>query len=78
MLTEKNVVIAATTASLLAIGACLIVLPSLYNEINDVHNMKRVQDSENNLHPSSITPKGALKNNLALINHLANKTKAIL
>ncbi|KAK6010983.1 nematode cuticle collagen domain protein [Ostertagia ostertagi] len=39
MLTDKNIVAVSSLASILAIGACLVVIPSLYNEINDVHNM---------------------------------------
>lgn len=33
---------AASACSLLAIGACLAVLPSLYYEINEVHDQVRV------------------------------------
>ncbi|PIO76656.1 nematode cuticle collagen domain protein [Teladorsagia circumcincta] len=39
MFTDKNIVAVSSLASILAIGACLVVIPSLYNEINDVHNM---------------------------------------
>ncbi|KIH57253.1 nematode cuticle collagen domain protein [Ancylostoma duodenale] len=38
MLEDKVIVGAASVCSLLAIGACLAVLPSLYYEINEVHD----------------------------------------
>ncbi|EYB90257.1 hypothetical protein Y032_0222g2631 [Ancylostoma ceylanicum] len=39
MFVEKQVVAVSSFFSILAIAACLIVLPSLYKEINEVHNM---------------------------------------
>ncbi|VDM72310.1 unnamed protein product [Strongylus vulgaris] len=38
MIEDKVIVAAASACSLLAIGACLAVLPSLYYEINQVHD----------------------------------------
>ncbi|RCN34762.1 nematode cuticle collagen domain protein [Ancylostoma caninum] len=35
---ERLIVTVASVCSLLALGACVIVIPSLYNEIIDVHN----------------------------------------
>ncbi|VDL87621.1 unnamed protein product [Nippostrongylus brasiliensis] len=44
MFEEKMIVGAASACSLLAIVACLAVLPSLYYEINEVHD--QVSSSE--------------------------------
>ncbi|EYC40253.1 hypothetical protein Y032_0622g755 [Ancylostoma ceylanicum] len=45
MLEDKVIVGAASVCSLLAIGACLAVLPSLYYEINEVHDQQFALDA---------------------------------
>ncbi|XGW22024.1 hypothetical protein V3C99_004744, partial [Haemonchus contortus] len=39
MTVEKQLVAAATTASVVALTACLIVLPGLYKELIEVHDL---------------------------------------
>ncbi|PIO73916.1 nematode cuticle collagen domain protein [Teladorsagia circumcincta] len=36
---DKIIIAVASLASMIAIGACLIGIPSLYNEIKDLHDM---------------------------------------